>query len=74
MIKPHVGMRVRLSNRALRDLHLQSWEEIDQAREMRIMGYTDINAGSGAEPIWQVLVDKPLINRFILDMSMMEVL
>jgi hypothetical protein len=66
--KPHVGQKVKLNAAGFRELRLDSEEAFEQARDMTITAFENINEGANwAEPIWVVQVDKPLINRFLLD-------
>lgn len=71
MWRPKVGQKVRLSNAGYENLHLKDREEIRQSQEMTITQVEDINGGFGPA-IWTIDVDQPLINRFLLDATMVE--
>lgn len=68
--KPSVGDIVKLSAYGYHTLALQSHEAFEQAERMRVNRVE--NVGTDSEPIWVVEVDQPLINRFILESTMLE--
>ncbi len=65
MEKPHVGQRVKLNDEGKRTIGgLTSQAMIDQAASMTVTGVFDVDMGHLG--IWDIEVDQPLINRFIL--------
>lgn len=68
--QPIVGMHVKLSAESFKRLWLDSEEAFKQAQSMRIT-YVE-NIGYESEPVWLVEVDQPLINKFLLEASMLK--
>lgn len=68
--KPHVGQRVRMSAGGYEKLHLKSAAEFMDSRNLVITRVENI--GRDDEPIWSIDVDKPSIDRFMLDATMFE--
>ena len=65
---PKVGMKVKVSPRGYRSMHLMSEEEFEDAKNLTITRATfigDRRLGSGGI-VWDIEVDKPSINRFML--------
>ena len=50
--------------------HLTTVEEFKASQDLKITGFE--NLGYEHSPIWNIDVDNPLINKFLLDMSMFE--
>lgn len=71
MRKPYVGQKVKLTRESYKDLRLDSYEAFEQSKCMTIMEVGD-NIGYPSDPIYPIQVDQPLINRFLLDASMVE--
>lgn len=68
---PHVGQRVKLSRVGYASLKPDSPEMCDDAREMIITGVSG-NIGSERDPIYDIQVNKPLINQFMLMQTMFD--
>lgn len=65
--KPFVGQKVKLSRRGYQSLHLESEEEFEQAKNLTI---TEIKiVGDG---VYDIRVDQPLINQFMLCQAFVE--
>ena len=71
--KPYLGQRVTLNAAGYQELGLRSKEAFDQAQEMRIIAFENINADAPPDSpeIWVVQVDKPLIDMFLIDTTML---
>ena len=71
-----VGTRVRLNDHGLSRIGggASSWAEVEAARDMRVTRLENLNKGTSYPPIWEVEVDKPEINKYMLDTSMMEII
>lgn len=65
---PKVGMKVKVSPRGYRSMHLTSEEEFEDAKSLTITRATfigDLSLGPQGI-VWDIEVDKPSINRFML--------
>lgn len=65
--KPYVGQKVKLSRRGYQSLHLESEEEFEQAKDMTITAVKIVGDG-----VYDVRVDQPLINQFMLCQAFLE--
>lgn len=76
MIKnPRVGMKVKLSRSGYQSMHLTSEEEFEDAKNLTITRATFIGDRSlGPEgEVWDIEVDKPSINRFMIHQGSLAV-
>lgn len=69
--KPKVGDVVRLNDKALESIRLQSWEAIRQASRMTVTWVGDESL-TFPEVTWPIEVDQPLVNMFLLDHRRVE--
>lgn len=69
--RPYVGQHVKFNREAYKDLKLDSIEAFEQSKHMIITEVGE-NIGYDNEPIYVIQVNRPLINRFLLDASMVE--
>lgn len=65
--KPHVGQKVKLSRRGYQSLHLESEEEFEQAKNLTITAVAQLGPN-----VYDIRVDQPLINRFMLCQAFIE--
>jgi len=69
--KPYVGQRVKLNREAYKDLRLNSPEAYEESKDMIITEVGD-NIGYDHEPIYVIRVNRPLLDIFLLDASMVD--
>lgn len=73
MSKFKIGSVVRLKAEEYQYLHLTSPEAFEQAKKMHITKIENIN-GPKDPPIFVIEVAEPLMNQFLLDTSMVELI
>ena len=68
--RPTVGMKVRVNNFGLSQLHLTTIEEFNASQNLTITNVE--NLGYPDSPVWAIGVDNPEINKFMLEIVMFD--
>lgn len=63
--KPYVGQKVKLSRKGYESLKLESLEAHEAAKSLTITSVKNI--GYPSDPIWDIHVDNPLIDMYMLN-------
>lgn len=71
--KPVVGQRVRLTDKFLAYGYLKSREQFRDADDL-VITHVGENIGYDHDPIYVIQVDKPSINKFLLDQDCVELI
>lgn len=71
---PYVGMKVKLSLQGYQSMHLMSEKQFEDAKNLTITRATFIGDRSlGPEgEVWDIEVDKPSINRFLIHQGCLD--
>lgn len=68
--KPEIGQHVRFNAEGFQTCHLTSLEEFQASQNMRVTKCH--NVGRPGYPIWDIEVDQPAINKFMIHSAMLE--
>lgn len=64
---PHIGQKVKLSSAGFASARLESEEEFEAAMNLTIVGLRSV--GNEENVVWDIQVDSPLINKYMLNQS-----
>ena len=73
-MKPKIGQKVRLKRAAWSNLPPYAPEQAQSWLSAHALTHVSENLGYEDDPIYQVNVDCPLMNQYLLDISMFDLL
>ncbi len=71
MTEPYIGTRLKLNHIGWPEV-VFSPQDAELARTPAVVTYYE-NLGYAHDPIWRIEVDQPWLARFVLDMSMFDI-